>query len=62
MRLALLVAIATLGLGGCTSLSQTEPAARDDGIDREKMALVEQQAQRTGVRVHWVNPPLKPSK
>jgi hypothetical protein len=47
---------------GCTSLPQTDPAARDDGIDRDKMSRVGQQAQQTGARVHWVNPPLKPSK
>jgi hypothetical protein len=62
MRLALLLAVATIGAGGCASTAQPGPAARDDGLDREKMSRVEQQAQRTGVRVHWVNPPLKPSK
>jgi hypothetical protein len=62
MRLALLLAVATIGLGGCTSLAQEELAVRDDGIDREKMGVVEQQAQRTGARVFWVNPPRKSSQ
>jgi len=62
MRLALVLAVATIGLGGCTSLAQTEPVVREDGIDREKMAVVEQQAQRTGAKVFWLNPPRKPSQ
>jgi len=62
MRLVLLLAVAAIAFGGCTSLPQTDPAARDEGIDRDKMAQVEQLAQRSGVRVHWVNPPFKPSK
>ena len=61
MRLALLLTLA-IGLGGCAAMRQTEPVARDDGIDREKMAQVEHQAQRTGVKVHWVNPPLKSTR
>jgi uncharacterized protein YceK len=60
MRVALLLAVASMGLGGCASLSQTEPVERDDGIDRAKVTAVETQAQRTGVRVHWVNLPRKP--
>ena len=58
MRLALLLAIASLGFGGCTALQKTEVAA--NGLDHEKMTAVEQQAQRSGVRVFWVNPPRKP--
>lgn len=62
MRLALLLTLAAVGLGSCAAMRQTEPVVRDDGVDREKMAVIEQQARRSGVRVHWVNPPLKPSK
>lgn len=62
MRLALLLAIATIGVGGCTSTAQQDPALRDDGIDRAKMTAVEQQAERSGVRVFWVNPPRKHSQ
>jgi hypothetical protein len=61
MRLALLLAVAAMACGGCTSMSQTQPAARDDGIDRGKMAVVETVAERSGVRVYWVNPPRKSS-
>lgn len=62
MRLALLLTVAVIGAGGCASKAQPGPAVRDDGIDREKMAVIETQAQRSGVQVHWVNPPRKPSK
>ena len=62
MRLALVLSVAAIGLGGCKSMSQSQTAVRDDGVDREKMAQVEQAAQRSGARVHWVNPPLKPAK
>jgi hypothetical protein len=57
MRLALLLAIASLGFGGCSALQRTEAA---NGLDHEKMSAVEQQAQRSGVRVFWVNPPRMP--
>lgn len=60
MRLALLLTLAALALGGCKSMSQTDPVAvRDDGLDRDKMGQVEAAAARSGARVHWVNPPRK---
>jgi hypothetical protein len=63
MRLTLLLTLAALALGGCKSMSQAETvAARDDGVDRDQMARVEQAASRSGARVQWVNPPLKPAK
>ena len=63
MRLAVLLAFAMLAVGGCKSTGQTEEAAvRDHGVDRDRMSQVEQQAQRSGVRVHWVNPPQKPAR
>lgn len=61
MRLAFLLTL-TLALAGCGSVGQNGMPARDDGIDRERMAQIEHQAQRGGVQVHWVNPPLKRSK
>ena len=63
MRLTVLLTFAALALGGCKSMSQPEPVAvRDDGVDRDQMARVEQAASRSGARVQWVNPPLKPAK
>ena len=63
MRLTVLLTLAALALGGCKSMSQTEPVAvRDDGVDRDKMAQVERAAERSGARVHWVNPPVKATK
>lgn len=56
MRLIALVFV----LSGCASTAQ-EPSVPENGVDRAKMATVEAQAARSGVRVHWVNPPLKPS-
>jgi len=63
MRIALLLSIAALALGGCKSTSQADAVTvRDDGVDRDQMARVEQAASRSGARVQWVNPPLKPAK
>jgi len=60
MRLPLLVAIAALGFAGCASAPKSELAATDDnGVDRARMAVIERQALRSGVRVFWVNPPSK---
>ena len=63
MRLALLVSLAALALGGCKSTAQTDAVTvRDDGVDRDKMAQVERAAERSGAKVQWVNPPLKAAK
>lgn len=59
MRLALFAVIATIALG-CNSTGQNGFPVRDDGLDREKMAQIEKAAERSGARVHWVNPPRKP--
>jgi uncharacterized protein YceK len=56
MRLVALLIV----LSGCASTTQ-EPAASENGVDRARMATVESQAARSGVRVFWVNPPLKAS-
>ena len=63
MRLALFIAL-TIALGGCksTSQSQTDATVRDDGLDRDRMGQIEEHAQRSGIQVHWVNPPRKPSQ
>jgi hypothetical protein len=61
MRLALLVILA-FALGGCGSTGQNGVPVRDDGVDRDKMAQVERAAERSGARVHWVNPPQKTTK
>ena len=47
-------------LSGCTTVAQ-EPAVQENGVDRARMSIIEQQAAGRGVRVHWVNPPLKSS-
>ena len=63
MRLALLLTLAALALGGCKSTAQTDAVAvRDDGVDRDKMSQVEAAASRSGARVQWVNPPQKQQK
>jgi len=60
MRLTVLLTLAAIALGGCKSTSQSESVAvRDDGVDRDKMGRVEAAAERSGARVHWVNPPRK---
>ena len=60
MRLALLLTLAALALGGCKSTTQTDAVSvRDDGVDRDRMGQVEAAAARSGARVHWVNPPRK---
>ena len=61
MKLLLLLAIAALGLCGCASAPKSELAVSDDGVDRASMAIIEEQAARSGVRVFWMNPPRKPS-
>jgi hypothetical protein len=58
MRLAFLLTLA-VAVSGCGSIGQNGMPVRDDGLDRERMAVIEQQAQRGGVQVHWVNPPRK---
>jgi hypothetical protein len=62
MKLAFLLAAVT-GLSGCASTAtQNGLPARDDGVDRDRMAQVERAAERSGARVHWLNPPLKQAK
>jgi len=62
MKLPLLLAIAALGLCGCASAPKSELATGyDDGVDRARMAIIEERAARSGVRVFWMNPPRKPS-
>lgn len=61
MRLAFLLTLA-VGLAGCGSIGKNGMPPRDDGVDRDKMAQVEKAAERSGARVHWVNPPLKATK
>ena len=56
MRLLTLLLV----LSGCASTAP-EPVARENGVDRARMAIIEQQAAGRGVQVHWVNPPLKPA-
>jgi len=61
MKLPLLLAIAALGLCGCASGPKSEPATGyDDGVDRARMAIIEERAARSGVRVFWMTPPRKP--
>jgi hypothetical protein len=61
MRLTLLLAIAAFGFAGCASAPRSELGVSDDGVDRARMALIEENASRSGVRVFWMNPPRKPS-
>jgi len=61
MKLPLLLAIAALGFCGCASTPKSELTVNDDGVDRARMTIIEEQAARSGVRVFWMNPPRKPS-
>jgi hypothetical protein len=61
MKMSSLLAVLGIVLAGCASTAQEPAAVGENGVDRARMATVEQQAARNGVRVHWVNPPLKPS-
>ena len=61
MKLPLLLAIAALGFCGCASTPKSEPATSYDDVDHARMAIIEEQAARSGVRVFWMNPPRKPS-
>jgi type IV pilus biogenesis protein CpaD/CtpE len=62
MKLLLLLAIAALGLSGCASAPKSGLAAvNDDGVDHARMAIIEEHAARSGVRIFWMNPPRKPS-
>jgi uncharacterized lipoprotein YmbA len=59
MRLAFALTLTVLA-GGCAS---TEPPLTTVGlrdVDQPKMDAVEEAAARRGVRVYWMNPPLKP--
>jgi hypothetical protein len=60
MKLQLLLAIGAFGLCGCASTPKSELAVSDDGVDRARMAIIEERAARSGVRVFWMNPPRKP--
>jgi type IV pilus biogenesis protein CpaD/CtpE len=61
MKLPLLLAIAALGLCGCASAPKSELATSYDDVDHASMAIIEERAARSGVRVFWMNPPRKPS-
>ena len=54
----LVMVLAVVALSGCASTK--EPAA-ENGLDRAKIAAVEQAAARVGVGVHWINAPRKSS-
>src|SRR5882762_11625202 len=59
MKLPLLLAIAALGLCGCASTPKSGLATSYDDVDHARMAIIEEQAARSGVRVFWMNPPRK---
>jgi hypothetical protein len=59
MRLAIVLTVTVLA-GACAS---TEPPLTTVGlrdVDQAKMDAVEEAAARNGVRVFWINPPLRP--
>lgn len=58
MRLAFALAI-TLVAGGCASADKPLTTVGIRDVDETKMQQVEDAAARRGVRVYWVNPPLK---
>lgn len=59
MRLAFALAV-TLLAGACASANPplTTVGLRD--VDQAKMDAVEEAAAHRGVRVYWINPPLRP--
>jgi hypothetical protein len=57
MRIALLPSLLLVFLTGCATAEA--PVVQENGVDRARMSIIEQQAAGRGVRVHWVNPPLK---
>ena len=60
MRLVIVLGVALLS-GACGSIKQDEPGLRNDDVDHDRMAIIEEQASHSGARVHWVNPPRKPA-
>lgn len=62
MRRIALGIVTGVGLIGCASLPAPSADLRPGGYlepDTERMAIVERQAARLGVKIIWVNPPLK---
>ena len=53
---ALIAAFAVLTMVGCSTM---QSASREDTVDREYMAKVQQQAHRYGTQVFWVSLPQK---
>lgn len=60
MRLAFLLTV-TVVAGACASSDQPQTTVGLRDVDQAKMDAVERAAERNGVRVYWMNPPLKSS-
>ncbi len=60
MRLAFALML-PLVAGACASADQPDSAVGMRGADETKMQAIEEAAERTGAKVYWVNPPVKPS-
>lgn len=60
MRLAFVLTL-TLAAGACASSDEPQAPVGMRGADEAKMHAIEEAAERTGARVYWVNPPVKPS-
>ena len=60
MRLAFVLAV-TLVAGACASSDRADAPVAIPGVDQAKMQAVEEAAEHRGVRVYWMNPPLKPA-
>ena len=58
MRLALVLAM-TLVASACASPDKPLTTVGIRDVDEAKMQQVEDAAARRGVRVYWINPPLK---
>ncbi len=52
-------AVACLGLPGCATNGSSSLRAERFEIDAEQVSAVNMMAQRRGVDVTWVNPPVK---
>lgn len=60
MRLAFVLTLPLIA-GACASADQPDTVVGMRGVDESKMQAIEEAAERTGAKVYWVNPPVKPS-
>ena len=52
------IGLVGIAFAGCSSMPAQEGGWRSN-LDLQKIHAVEQAATQTGVRVYWINPPMK---